>query len=1510
MYQSGRDTKLLTGGMDTDTESRQLGQENYRFLLNARNSIGTQGNFGAIEDMNGNLLVSVPLAIGRNKCIGNREDTTQQSLLYLIWNEFGYHTIFRWFAPRDNFPIGYIDKLYQITYPFLYDPADPDPLGFTEDDYVTGINLVDETLYWTNNVVEPKAANLARFNRTNKKLKYNLYLYPDYLSFTTNYTIRYDSQIVPISGITTTFSTAAVELIDRLEAATIAINTGAINQYFRAVNKSNYVEIEALFVGDAWMGISENSTLNPDIQFVSKIIPQNFVPDKEISASVGSYNKTLPWHTNNIKTPARCGPTASYTVDLAHADKRVYAEIFSSVTVLPLPPVPGTGIFIGAINDNTPPFYDNAGDWNPGATTVGLITSFPSASLIPTTNGSWAFDLQANIEVSVLGEFYVLVSLVGSTSGRIMTYRSRLFSNGTNAGESFVHWTGNFQAEITESYAFFVEVNYATTPISLTGVQITGTFKFDSAAASLGVNLNTPYLFRTKYIYKDFENAVYSAWSTTPYPITFKENSLRIDFTDLYLSDPSYLSYIKNVVLCYSLDGGTTWFDLRSLEQYEFSVKTTYLFSGNEFLRTVPESEALLQFHSVPRIAKSQEYADERIWYGGLTEGYNLVPTDIDFTVQYPEGNDATIYPPERQIIIPGLPTTLRGDAGGSFWERGYDGYIGIVYMDDYDRKTFVNLAPNSHIYTKYFSEPINGVLNQSAVATIDWAINSPPPAWATKYQFVRTKNIRCTNFLEWAPVLGFADTRFNEVPFETYTVITVSNVGPAGTEVLNNILINGVSQIAGPFGVSTPDVLNQIVDQVNGYWGFGKAVRIGDKVFIMANPGDSCSMSINGVDSEYTMSPGLKCDCYSLDFIGVADYNAYYNAQLEFTFQVNDYVIFRALNYPTQRVLGVVGNIAYVKATTDFTYGANAGVNVPVQIFSVNILTPQIFYEFGECYEVYTGTFNGLPRKYHRGETQDQTPTLPATGNFGYGNGNVWYRVGCSYIVNSETDEPVYFGGQFFGQRKTMTDFTPVVSDNNGRTNIISQIGEQYRPSAFRFSDQYISSTEINGTNAFQPLNEKQLNTDYGLMEKMQVINNDVLKLIFGNSNQVSIYVRQAALQLSQGSGTLIGVADSVAGEAHIIQRTLGTNNAESIGVNDEGDMMGYDENEGVVWISSGNGLIQISDRGKKNDWKRYSNERRPLGKKKSKAPAIFDIFHDEYIITLDSIPLLEEVEPQVDVEAADLPTTTGYVVKIEHLPSGTVYYNGPSFTTTTSILIQSILTMNGYTWTGVGSTFIAPDYANYTGTLIQVTITNNSTGAFEVFESRFYGGRPAQQGTPFDGVTLIYSKKKGLWTEYASFVPEMYGRVRDYIVAFKDGQLWVQDQNPIPRNFFGVQYPRILTIVSNRDYPKVKDYKAMSITGIGTNSCPAITVAPYEGNPSGMLSALSERFFQTKEGIQYSHFLKDKLTPGQSSQLQALANGRNLKGQNIEIEIQHDAVDKSLIYSVDVIYFYSENS
>jgi len=1514
MIPSGKDTHIFTGVMDMDTEARYFASGNYRYLLNARTTINTQGSFGALEDVMGNVLVSNPyLFNGRNKVIGSYEDIQGQSCIYFVWNSLGYHSIFRWYLQTNV-----VEKIYQINITSYV--TEKNPLNFKIDYLITGVDLVDDLLYFTDNYNNPRSINIIRSNNTNKKQKWNFYVYQENLKQTVNYKITGGLYFQP--PVIILFSDTPNSLYDRCVKITSDINANS-GGLLIATNKTYYVEVEVANVGNYHFTVTENSNLIPAYLQLSKMVPSNFYPDVFTTGNA----QLTEWYFNNIKSTLQCPVLCEYTTsivdpqDICYVKMQSYTVSYSNISN-------PWYVALGFNDDSTPPFNDPYNQFNLGPPIGSFSGSIYSAYLLPNQNEFYNVSGFCNVSINVgspTETFRIVIEIMEATpnfniTNPIATFQSDLYTG------SFV---GAFPFDLAfESLKpkYFVRFSVFVTSGVVSNIDliiISGEIKVFSSAVTSKIDKTTPYIFRAKYIYNNFENSVYSAYSITPTLLTYNENAIKLTFSDKYISDTNYVSQIKNVVLCYSDDNGVTWHDIRMLQPYEFVTQQEYIFFGNESLNTVPESEAAIPFHAVPLLAKSQAYIDERIWYGGMVEGYDLVSINLNLAIDYKDiFTDTSIYPSNFVYQQSFLHSKF-----GSFWERGYQGYIGIVYADDYDRKTFVNLSPNSFISTKNWSQNINGSIQPYVVPIIDWEINNIAPAWATKYYFVRTPNIRTENFFEWTPLLKWADENKNLTYGSSY--VKISQINIPGTQNLIDITINGQSIIPPPsigpiyVQVDNSNVYSTIVSQINNYSGpytaFLGTDETGTVVYINALNATSTSLVIGGATT-YNISPNSITSAFVvLDYASLATYNESFNSKLEFGFGEGDYLIFNDYPYRENYVRGVVGNLVYLAVEASYPLIGN-DIPTRCQIYSPSKNKVKPYFEFGQCYDLYPAfdvNFNLI--KYHNGPTQNQTATQPAKGTFAYGAGNVWYRSLIDEDIPNLIKFPEFINSIAQGtlvQRTTMNDYTTVISNNNGRANTISDLGRQDKPTMVRFSDRYIADTEINGNNAFQPLNFKQYNTYYGIINKMQIINNDIIRVVFNNSVQLSIYVNQGILRQGQGAGNLISLSDSVIGDDHLLQRTLGTRNGESVCANDEGDCFGYDENEGVVWLTQSNGLMQISDKGMKSIFSQYSNERKATGGI-SETPCVYDLYHDEYILTLGNVKGVPMIPPSLVINnIADLGPNYNQVffdLKLLPNPPGPWMYASNAFYPIIWKLLNSVLVNAGFGYTITHTpnplggpdiiTITAPNYNDYANKQLQITLGNN------VYVYTFTGGQAAVNDIP--GSTIAYNKQKQGWTSYYSFVPEFYGRVRNNVVSFKDGQLWRHDINTLAKNFYGTQYTRQLKFVSNKDFPKVKQYKALGVTGIGKNDAPSIFIPPYEGVPTGMLSSLSSRFFQTLEGIQYAHLQKDRLSPGfGGNQLQALVNGRSLKGQTIEITLENTDTSKSSIYSADVVYFYSENS
>jgi hypothetical protein len=1580
MIDAKRDIKIFTGIMDKDTEARYLDQNNYRYLLNARSSINSEGSFGAIEDVMGNVLVNNPfLTNGRNKVIGSYEDIAGQSCIFFVWNEFGYHGIYRWYANRTGFPNGVIEKVYQVV-----DPVD-NCLDFQEYNLINHVNLAGDLLLWVDGAEEPRCMNIVRADRTNKNLTFNLFFNPSNFGVVTNYTLTIYGAVTYTLAWTSSGTDYENQVNDFYNAALADPN---VVNLVNVIKRINYAEIEFLSPGDFMLSASAPLF----------VLPENFYPDQSNNpVTYAPLNKQL---ITNVKYPPFCAPHVQYistTVNPSLLTKALFRPFtYSDPT--------STFKFNGyvGINAPSPNYVDNLNIVVPGANNV--LQWLPPFGTFPDPAANTPLGYITNNTAQTKVYQINLQGYVQNTGAAISFNLTFGKLNSSNPALAPVSPAVTIFGNPINLSSFNVTVTVSIAPGEIFGLYTFGQGQYTISGPNGGVeltaieinNLSTTlvypdiqenfYQFRAKYVYDDNQESVYGAISSIALPGNLFDDAINIDFSDPRLSTPELVCDIKKVVLAYTRDNGTIWYDFKELEPYEFAGpgKQVYIFNGKENAIAVPSAEASLLFHNVPLVSRAQEFVDDRIFYGANLTGYNKVIANMAFDYFYED-------------LINTLEQTGKTSKLG--WKRGYEGYIGIVYYDDADRKSPVIIDTNSSkIRIPYYWD--GGQASTWDAVQLKWQIFHEPPDYAKKYQLVRTKDLTQTRYLIWV-----ADYRYVAKDLTTLTT-------PAA----------------------------------------GAYIR-----FDMANVAYYNDFDNLGSRIEVTVATGDR-----LRFITTTANSTNFN------------------NIPNDFKI-VASDSQYIYIENPQWSAINTGLNENYRGRYIEIYTPnlnnndEVFYEFSECYEVKEGLFNGKLRKYHAGPIdQDYTINQPAEG-ISY-EGNVFYRyreIPYDYTAPNwlSTVNQVITA-------YTPSDYSNQFFDNNGRVNSTNFTEQEFDGASLIFTDRYTNLVKsINGINAVQAGNSTSYNTEYGNVVKLQVVNNDILKLVFSNSYQLSIYVSQGVIRQSQANVNLIAVSDEVAGNSHIIQRTLGTINAESVRVNDEGDMFGYDATEGIIWISSGNGLIQISDRGMKSVFKKYTNERKVVPGI-SETPCVYDLYHDEYIITLGNIT--NGTPQQVPVAIVQgLPTLTppefNYNVTIQRTPNVTVYYNAAAYDTNLYNIVKQELEANGFQVTIVSSTqqvqyplvngfftqpfapnwvvrnkntgavvsspngwaqsfngtvgvarlvlqsngtfqfnsltqaitgvpvgtiltikfkivfpsgvntvgrfvvhtglgagiqeigytgflpgtsntyvvqlplsdpnnlligfyaetnnsgtfervelmdvevfydvttsyasVVAPDYNNFFNQNISISV--NGPNLNQTYTFPFTGGAPGTNVYLYDGLTIAYNKQKQGWTSYYSFIPEYYGRVRDYIVSFKSGQLWIHDRSTVAKNFYGIQYNRQLTYVSNKDFPKVKDFKAISINGIGLNDVPSIRILPFQGYINGMLSSLSKRFFQVLEGIQYAYFQKDRLSPGfGGNQLQALANGRNLKGQVLEVTLENDDTAKSSIYSSDIVYFYSEHS
>lgn len=124
-------------GLNFDDTDRDLKPGDYVDSLNLIPPKGGVATSAQRENIKGNLMVPNPhLPTGENRCIGTHEDSTNNRLIFFIWNSNNKHGIYQYLYETNK-----IEKIFEW-----------EGLKFERDKVINGIDSVGDLLYWTDNI--------------------------------------------------------------------------------------------------------------------------------------------------------------------------------------------------------------------------------------------------------------------------------------------------------------------------------------------------------------------------------------------------------------------------------------------------------------------------------------------------------------------------------------------------------------------------------------------------------------------------------------------------------------------------------------------------------------------------------------------------------------------------------------------------------------------------------------------------------------------------------------------------------------------------------------------------------------------------------------------------------------------------------------------------------------------------------------------------------------------------------------------------------------------------------------------------------------------------------------------------------------------------------------------------------------------------------------------------------------------------------------------------------------
>lgn len=161
--------------------------------------------------------------------------------------------------------------------------------------------------------------------------------------------------------------------------------------------------------------------------------------------------------------------------------------------------------------------------------------------------------------------------------------------------------------------------------------------------------------------------------------------------------------------------------------------------------------------------------------------------------------------------------------------------------------------------------------------------------------------------------------------------------------------------------------------------------------------------------------------------------------------------------------------------------------------------------------------------------------------------------------------------------------------------------------------------------------------------------------------------------------------------------------------------------------------------------------------------------------------------------------------------------------------------------------------------------------------------------------GKTMSYKYLENNWGSNYEFMPEWMEYFQNTLFGFKDGVLYVHDDDTTNWNrFYGTDYPMRICFAANANASLLKDLNGISIEG---NTAPDFTVA-MANYPNQQITDLSASKYRDQQGIFYSYFLRDRLSGSVSGTAeQKLFTGNSLTDIAPFIMIEIAAYD-SLAY------------
>ena len=675
--------------------------------------------------------------------------------------------------------------------------------------------------------------------------------------------------------------------------------------------------------------------------------------------------------------------------------------------------------------------------------------------------------------------------------------------------------------------------------------------------AALNVNNLNKKLFRFAYrfLYANLEKSTFSPLSEVPLPVDgyvesvindpTKNNTISISGV-ARLADNINVGDITGVQIIGQESLGNVWSDyfiITEIPSSDFSVGTfTYSFTNDSVYTGVPTDESDLYFSYLPDKANTLELLNGNVLvYGGLTDGYdNLLQSEVDVVMFTGLGEGSSALSVSGHIIN---TQEILGIVGGDTTE---DTEITIRFRYD-----------NGSIFTVEASYIALGGDIGTTVAAFVAEINVQIAALGLGSEVTATQvGVDGSTFtITTSNVAGSFPTGYLEFSNESPSGLPYENSVPKYSSQYRYGIVyfdehgktNGVvsflnqSSVENNFSVNTLDFPSMSAPPANQYTPYVMASinhlppSWAKRFQWVRTPNQTTASYLQWITNDYQEDTEYMYFCIenltylktentgfipgyefaSGDRIRVlGEYNSGTGARTGGASYLNDYEI---LGTVTRTMSSPASDGIFIKVkkpTLSPGYGNNLFIELYTPLQRVND-DQQLFFEFGETFEINENDPSTPTVRYHGGNILEQMADRPAT--FIFYSGDSYFKPRIFYLNVDDT------------ATKTVTmmdlnysDYFQSKVNSNGRGWIIDEnAATQYNNVLVRWGGKYQSGTNINQLSTFRPLDYDEVDRSKGDIRRFKV--RDRIMRVFQDRGVGQYGIYSKFIQNNDGNNTLV---------------------------------------------------------------------------------------------------------------------------------------------------------------------------------------------------------------------------------------------------------------------------------------------------------------------------------------------------------------------------------------------------